>query len=81
LATRKKKFPFRYGQRVKYKESESELKLIGIVISDGPAKLGKDGQCHIPGGPIIFEDMVLIEICKQGECRIYLEYIDVLESC
>jgi hypothetical protein len=51
------------------------------VISDGPAKLGKDGQCHIPGGPIIFEDMVLIEICKQGECRIYLEYIDVLESC
>tara|TARA_R110000824_G_scaffold169933_1_gene347108 strand:+ start:700 stop:924 length:225 start_codon:yes stop_codon:yes gene_type:complete len=71
------KFPFRYGQRVCYKKS----KVHGYVRSYGPATLGKKGSTRIPGGPIVFEDLVLVEVKIQGKYYICIEYIDVLEAC
>jgi len=77
LARSKKKFPFKYGQKVCYKKSRRS----GYIRSHGPAKLGKPGNCGIPGGPIIFEDMILIEVVIKGKRFTCLDYIDNLERC
>ena len=69
--------PFRYGQKVCYKKS----KRYGHIRSYGPAKLGTDGLCGIPDGPITFEDMVLVEIQIKGKIYICLEYVDELIAC
>jgi len=74
------KFPFKYGQKVCYKNSK-DSKRHGIVRSYGPATLGKKGSTRIPGGPIVFEDLVLVEVKIQGKYYICIEYIDVLERC
>ena len=66
---------FKYGQKVCYKKS----KKYGYIRSNGPAQLGEESLCRIPGGPIIFEDMILIEIVIKGKRFICLEYIDSLE--
>ena len=73
----KKKFPFKYGQRVCNKKN----KKICYVRSYGPACLGKDNHCRLPGGPIVFEDMVLVETQIEGKTYICLEYVDELTAC
>jgi len=73
----KKKFPFKYGQKVCYKESKKH----GYIRSYGPATLGKKGSTRIPGGPIVFEDLVLVEVKIQGKHYICIECIDALERC
>ena len=74
---KKKKFPFRYGQKVCYKAS----KKYGYIRSHGSATLGKEGSTRIPGGPIVFEDLVLVEVKIQGKYYICIERIDTLEAC
>jgi hypothetical protein len=73
----KVEFPFKYGQKVCYKKS----KKYGYIRSNGPAKLGKENQCRIPSGPIIFEDMVLVEVVIKGKRFVCLDYVDSLERC
>ena len=78
LATNKKnKFPFKYGERVCYKGSKRK----GYIRSHGPAQLGQEGNCRIPGGPIVFENMVLVEVVIKGKRFICLDYVDDLERC
>jgi len=71
------KFPFIYGQKVCFKKS----KKYGYIRSYGPAKLGLDDICRIPGGPIVFENMVLVEFVIKGKRFVCLEYVDELELC
>ena len=71
------KFPFKYGQRVLLKKSKKR----GYIRSCGPAKLGLDDTCRIPDGPIVFENMVLVEFVIKGKRFICLEYVDNLEAC
>jgi len=71
------KFPFRYGQKVCFKKS----KKYGYIRSYGPAKLGLDDTCRIPDGPIVFENMVLVEFVIKGKRFVCLEYVDELELC
>ena len=73
----KRRFPFGYGQEVCYKKSKRS----GYIRSYGPAQLGKEGLCRIPGGPIVFENMVLVEVVIKGKRFICLDYIDSLERC
>ena len=73
----KKRNPFKYGEKVCYKKSRK----VGYIRSNGAAQLGEDGTCRIPGGPIVFEDMVLIEVVIKGKRFICLDYIDGLEPC
>ena len=74
---KRKKFPFKYGQKVRHKNSN----YYGYIRSYGPAKLGKEGLCRIPGGPIVFENMVLVEVVIKGKRRMCIEYVDDLEHC
>tara|TARA_R110001583_G_scaffold38825_2_gene125117 strand:- start:33 stop:263 length:231 start_codon:yes stop_codon:yes gene_type:complete len=75
--TERKRFPFRYGQKVYYKKG----KKTGYVRSYGPAQLGRDHLSQLPGGPIIFEDMVLVEVVIKGKRFVCLDYVDSLERC
>ena len=68
---------FRYGQKVCYKKS----KRYGYIRAYGPAKLGTDGHCGIPDGPIVFEDMVLVQTQIKGKTYICLEYVEELVAC
>ena len=45
------------------------------------ATLGKEGSTRIPGGPIVFEDLVLVEVKIQGKYYICIERIDTLQPC
>ena len=73
----KKKFPFKYGQKVCHKESKKH----GYIRSHGPATLGKKGSTRIPDGPIVFEELVLVEVKIQGKYYICIERIDTLQPC
>tara|TARA_R100000808_G_C2070977_1_gene98515 strand:+ start:98 stop:322 length:225 start_codon:yes stop_codon:yes gene_type:complete len=73
------KFPFRYGQKVCFKKRINNKH--GFVRSHGPAKLGNPDTTGIPDGPIVFENMVLVEVVIKGKRFICLEYIDNLERC
>ena len=78
LATYKgKTFPFKYGQRVCYKKGKRK----GYIRSYGPAQLGETGNCRIPGGPIVFENMVLVEVVIKGKRFVCLDYVDDLQHC
>ena len=71
------KFSFKYGQRVCYKKSKQK----GYIRSHGHAQLGQEGNCRIPGGPIVLENMVLVEVVIKGKRFVSLDYVDDLEHC
>tara|TARA_R110000824_G_scaffold69195_2_gene178272 strand:+ start:104 stop:328 length:225 start_codon:yes stop_codon:yes gene_type:complete len=73
------KFPFRYGQKVCFKKRKNNK--YGFVRSYGPARLGNPDTTGIPGGPIVFETMVLVEWRIKGKYYICLEYVDKLRAC
>ena len=73
----KRKFPFKYGHRVFNKKSKKR----GHIRSYGPAKLGLDDTCRIPDGPIVFENMVLVEFVIKGKRFVCLDYVDDLQHC
>ena len=76
---KRKKFPFRYGQKVCFKDSKNNRH--GIIRSYGPAKIGKEGSCRIPGGPLVLKGLVLVEVKIQGKYYVCMEHIDILEAC
>ena len=75
---RKKKFPFKRGQKVKYKDQKTNE--YGIIWSDGPATIGNPETCKIPGGPLILKEYVYIQWIVNGKKFICLELIEKLES-
>ena len=80
-AKRKKPFPFRKGQRVTFKDEKKAERLgEGVVWSGGPACIGSKRTCKIPGGPLIFEDMVFVTWVINGKERLCWEEIDVLKA-
>tara|TARA_Y100000310_G_C20469038_1_gene709078 strand:- start:325 stop:630 length:306 start_codon:yes stop_codon:yes gene_type:complete len=84
IAKKKKAFPFKTGQRVRYKNSPPSDKAYGIIWSGGPAKIG--GQnCRIPGGPLILENYVYVTWYSVGRHKgkhwFCMEKIDNLVKC
>jgi hypothetical protein len=79
LATkkRKKKFPFKRGQKVRYKNQKTNE--YGFIWSDGPAKIGDPRTCKIPGGPLVLEGYVYVRWLINGKKHICIEAIDKLE--
>ena len=73
---RKKKFPFKHGQKVRYKDQTTND--YGIVWSAGPAKIGNN-RSRIPGGPLVFPDFVYVRWIINGKKFICIEYIKDLD--
>jgi len=73
---RKKKFPFKYGQRVRTKKTN----FVGVVVSHGPATIGHPDTCRIPGGPLVLGDYVYVRFRIKGEYKICIQKIDELEK-
>ena len=73
---KKKKFPFKRGQRGRTKDTKRR----GVVVSDGPATIGDPRTCRIPGGPLVFEDYVYVRFEFKSKSRICIEKIENLEK-
>ena len=74
---RRKKFPFKRGQKVRYKDQKTNE--YGFIWSNGPAKIGDPRTCKIPGGPLVFPDFVYVRWIINGKKFICIEYIKDLD--
>ena len=74
--SRKKKFPFRRGQRVRLKDTGK----ICTIESNGPATIGDPHTCKIPGGPLVLKDYVYVRVMIKGKRYFCIEKIDNLEK-
>ncbi len=73
---RKKKFPFKRGQKVRYKDQKTDD--YGTIWSNGPAQIGNN-KSKIPGGPLILSDYVYVRWFINGKEFICMEHIKVLD--
>ena len=74
---KKKKCPFRRGQRVKPRGS----KRCGIVLSNGWYTIGDPTYTQFPGGPLIIEGYIIIMWTVKGKQYRCAELADKLELC
>ena len=74
---KRKRFPFRKGQKVRLKDQKDES--YGRVLSNGPATIGDPKRCKIPGGPLVLEGCVYVKWRINGKWRTCIEEIENLE--
>ena len=74
---KKKKCPFRRGQRVKSKGS----KRCGTVLSNGWYTIGDPTYTKIPGGPLVMVGYVAVRFTIKGKQFRCMERVDSLERC
>ena len=74
---KKKKCPFKRGQRVRYKGS----KKCGTVLSSDWYTIGDPTYTKIPGGPLVIEGYIAVSWMIKGKSFRCMESVDNLELC
>tara|TARA_R110002124_G_scaffold65968_1_gene180210 strand:+ start:544 stop:777 length:234 start_codon:yes stop_codon:yes gene_type:complete len=75
---KKKKYPFRRGQRIRKKGTKD--KKYGIVMSNDWFTIGSPEDCRIPGGPLVIEGYIAVQWTINGKTHLCMDKAEEFEA-